>query len=395
MTYILRETGTAADLDALNNAWLQEETFVFMPSKSSVDEADVLGVLEHLPVAMRSEHFILLTSGSTGLPKMVVGARSRAEALAQQLHIQQNSEAVSAAILALPLSYCYSFVNQWLWSRVHERDVVYTKGLGDPAALQNVLATAESTMLCFVGSQLGMLLPGWGSAVFPNVLRVHFAGGRFPQQHLGVLTERFPNAKIYNNYGCAEAMPRLTLRPAEAHPEASNIGWPLDGIELSIGENGNLRFRSPFGAVAQQIGDQFEVLDQSGWMETGDLAVQEPDGSIRLLGRSNEVFKRFGEKVSLSALLDTVRSAGWIAGAHFVTKEDSQGETGYVLVLEGAPENATVRQILRAFRASYSRSLWPLAIESVDSIPLLGNGKIDALALAYQTDSVTHWKNRI
>jgi acyl-CoA synthetase (AMP-forming)/AMP-acid ligase II len=395
MAYILRETGTHADLAALDKAWSRNETFLFMPPKSPIEETDVLTLLDGLPTKMQVDHFILLTSGSTGRPKLVVGARSRAEALARQLHIEQDSDDVENAIMALPLSYCYSFVNQWLWARTHGRNVVYTNGLADPTALRDALTTARSSMLCLVGSQLSLLTSGWGDEVFFNVHRLHFAGGRFPYQHFDVLAARFPNARIYNNYGCAEAMPRLTLRLAESQSDSFNIGWPLDGIELSIGEQGNLRFRSPFSAVAQETGSGFEVLDQLEWTDSGDLAECQPDGSYRLLGRSNEVFKRFGEKVSLSALLETVRTAGWDPPAQFITKEDTQGEIGYVLVLEGSPKDTMIRQILKAFRTLHPRALWPLAIESVEHIPLLANGKIDAQSLAQQSNSVTHWKNRI
>ena len=71
-------------------------------------------------------------------------------------------------------------------------------------------------MICLIGAQVPLLIEYYAGHVFSGVIRVHFAGGRFPAERLGDLHQIFPNAQIFNNYGCAEALPRLTLRPAEA-----------------------------------------------------------------------------------------------------------------------------------------------------------------------------------
>jgi acyl-CoA synthetase (AMP-forming)/AMP-acid ligase II len=130
------------------------------------------------------------------------------------------------------------------------------------------------------------------------------------------------------------------------------------------------------------------------WVLSGDLGEPMDDGGWRLLGRANEVFKRYGEKISLPRLLTTVKSH-WSGDAVFYQEVDPNGEQACVLVLSPEPDKQEVRQILMAFRNNHSRPHWPLRIESLEQMPLLPSGKIDTLALAEARGKQLHWRQRI
>jgi acyl-CoA synthetase (AMP-forming)/AMP-acid ligase II len=353
-----------------------------------VDEA-----LEQLPERLRQDHFVLLTSGSTGRPKLIVGDRSRAERLARVLHTAQDNDVAARTVVALPLSYSFAFVNQWVWATVHERELVPTVGLGDPTALGRALAGAREAMLCLVGVQSTLMLAAFEGRVFEGVTRLHFAGGPFPQSRLPTLRRMFPHAAMTNNYGCAEAMPRLTIRTADAHELATNVGRPLPGIELRADDAQLLHFRSVYGAVAVFEGGRLREIGAEDWVPSGDLAEREGDGTWRLLGRAGEVFKRHGEKVSTVQVLETVGEV-WAAQAATYLDRDRCGEPGYVLVLAPAPSQVRLRALLRTIRDHHMRSQWPLRVEGRDTLPRLANGKLDVTTLAVQTGSVL-WDQRL
>ncbi|WP_295393313.1 class I adenylate-forming enzyme family protein [uncultured Thiodictyon sp.] len=390
----LTDVELSQDIGCLDRAWAADATFALVPARSSVPREWVMDALRRLPEPWRQGHFALLTSGSTGQPKLIVGLRQRAEALARLLDQVQSGAAAAATVVALPLTYCYAFVNQWLWSRVLGRRLILTQGFGEPESLRVVLAQARDTMLCLVGAQVPLLRRGMPDAVFPGVVRLHFAGGAFPQEHLDFLSDRFPNALIFNNYGCAEAMPRLTLRGAAASEQGANIGWPLPGIALTAGADGRLLFRSPFAAVGVVDAAGIHAFSPDEWVESGDLAVPTADGSWVLSGRSNEVFKRYGEKVSLAQLIGSVRLV-WVGEAAFYRETDRQGEQGAVLVLAPSPSADELRRVLSALRAEYPRPHWPLRIEGADVLPRLPSGKIDNLRLAALERRAIVWKQRI
>lgn len=391
---IIREQSVQEDVEHLREAWAQPETFVYIPRKSELSLEDIQAMLATLPEAMHTEHFILLTSGSTGQPKFVVGLRQRSEALARILHKEQDSESIQETVLALPLTYCYAFVNQWLWADVHQRTIRVTEGFARPEAFRSTLHAARDAMLCLVGVQVPLLERYFAQDVFPGITRLHFAGGRFPQEKLDDVHRLFPNAEIYNNYGCAEAMPRLSIRRGNEANEAGNIGFPLEGIAFRTDESGALLFQSPYGAVAFIDQDGFHAISPEDWVATGDIAEANEDGTWSLLGRANEVFKRHGEKISLSRILKTI-NAHWHGQAAFFREPDKYGEEGHVLVLAPEADDAQVRTLLRALRTSHPRAHWPLRVESTSAIPMLQNGKVNTLALPDMEGKQIHWYQRI
>ena len=129
---IIKETAGPETARALDQAWSAPETFALLPTKTSLTAEWVEQALEAIPSELRSGHFCLFTSGSTGDPKMVVGERRRSEKLARVLHTVQDSEPVKETIGTLPLSYCFAFVNQWLWSRVSQRKIDSHSRIGTP-----------------------------------------------------------------------------------------------------------------------------------------------------------------------------------------------------------------------------------------------------------------------
>jgi acyl-CoA synthetase (AMP-forming)/AMP-acid ligase II len=389
---ILREQ--EATPERLVEAWSVGATFTLLPERIPLSTKQVDDALGLLPEDYLLDHFVLLTSGSTGMPKFVIGAKRRAEALAEVIHDKQSLADVRETIVALPLIYSYAFVNQFVWGTVLNRPVRLTPGLADGPALVSALAGARDAMLCLTGAQLPLLARAAGQAAFPGIIRLNFAGGRFPQEALATLTTMFPNATVFNNYGCAEALPRLTCRPANAAAEAADIGWVLPGIELRVGTDDALEFRSPFGAVGLVESETFRRVDASDWLATGDLGAPGDGGRWRLLGRRGDVFKRYGEKVSLPSLLGTVLQA-WGGEAAFHLDRDRSGEPAHVLTLAPVPSMEQVRTILGAIKKGYPRAAWPLRIIGTAQIPKLPNGKFDLTALSRIDDAVEVWKQHL
>ena len=386
--------GAPDGIRALRSHWEAGETFAYIPAKSPVSSSWVARCLSYLPEEYRNGHFCLLTSGSTGTPKLVVGRKERSERLATVLHQVQQSEPVQETIVSLPLTYCYAFVNQWLWSHVMGRRLIATPGFGQPDVVLGALQNAVDAMLCLVGPQAALLEQMFGGKSFPGIIRLHFAGSRFPQERIPLLRKMFPNATIFNNYGCAEAMPRLTLRAADDGDDARDIGLPLPGVQLKSSESGDLLFLSDYRCVAQIDAAGFRAIADEEWVPSGDLAQQRDDSHWQLLGRRGEVFKRYGEKIAVPQILATVNEH-WKGQVAYYRDEDGAGEDGYVLVLCPIPAEDDVRLLLRALRTSHPRSHWPLRIESTASLPLLANGKVNGLALRDIEGKSLHWRQRI
>ena len=391
---VLREDTLRHGLDQLTACWRNGQPFVLMPAKTAVTDDWLAHALSTLPAQALEGHFAMLTSGSSGDPKLVLCEMARAEALARTLQIVQSNADVASAIVTLPLTYSFAFVNQWVWAQVHGRPLVQTTGLADPAELRRVLLDAKKAMLCLVGVQVPLLLQYFAGQTFHGVSRIHFAGGRFPQEQLSALAALFPKAQVYNNYGCAEAMPRLTVRPADASSDPADVGPALPGVEIRCDDEGALVFRSVYGAVGIVEQGRFSPIGADTWVRSGDLAEPTPEGHWRLTGRLSEVFKRHGEKISLPTILGTM-AAVWPGQVAAYRELDRLGEDGWVLALAPVADDAQVRSLLVALRKHHPRAHWPLRIEGHATLPMLSNGKTDLLSLPMHPCATILWRQPI
>jgi len=393
--YIINESDVSKDISKLDTAWSGPDSFILVPEHGRFNREWVENTINNVPPKLIYNHFGLITSGSTGQPKLVLGSKERSEKLVEVIHNSQNNEPVTETILTLPLSYCYAFVNQWLWSRVKKRRLITCEGFARPDKLKEALSITKNGMLCLVGAQIPLFSHYFGDNIsFPGVIRLNFAGGRFPQEKMEQIKKCFPNAQIYNNYGCTEAMPRLTIRRLEESEDASNIGKPILGVKMKAGSTEEILFRSPYRAVAFYDKGSFRLLGDDEWVSSGDIGEQNANGYWYIKGRSNEVFKRYGEKISLSMLQKTVLEH-WHGEAEFYREKDASGEEGHVLVLSPGASEGQIRQILLAFRHNYPRTHWPSRIESTNTLPLLSNGKVDKSSLNVIEYKKIHWRQNI
>ncbi len=396
LTFLFDE-GIVKSSIKLNALWEQSKTFVILPSKFKDAQNSILEALKALPLSLHKDHFILLTSGSTGAPRLVIGSKLRAQKLVNVLFEVQQCQILENIIGTLPLSYSFGLINQWLLAKEEKLQFVPSEGLASPKIFFEILSCAPNSMLCMIGAQVELLRQTVGAhQQFPLVKRIHFAGGLFPQLSLPYLNQIFPNAIIFNNYGCVEAMPRLAIRLSGESLDPHNIGKPLPGIELYSDLDQKLQFKSPYSAIAVIDQGRVHFIDQQDWTATGDLGLENPDGTWTLLGRENAVFKRYGEKVSLSEIESKLKQ-NWDSSMSFYREKDRHGEDGYVIVLSPHPSKDQVVNFLQSIRNALSKPLWPLALASLNEIPKLPSGKPDVLKLAQlvERDGQTHWRHRL
>ncbi|MEM8731940.1 MAG: AMP-binding protein, partial [Pseudomonadota bacterium] len=369
---ILTDQTTPDFLDRLDRAWQPgTESFALLPAQFDLGPDWVARALDHLPAELRRDHVLLTTSGSTGAPQLLVASRARAEAMADAIAQRQDVTRSHTAIVTLPLSYCFSFVNQWVLARRLGIKVVLA-GFSDPVDLARVWSDTDRGMLCLVAAQVP-LLAAMGQAQFPKIETVAFAGSPFPWGQAAVLAQRFPEARFFDNYGCAEAMPRLTVREVTAEvfagevPRPGRLGPPLPGITLGTSKDAELMFQSPYAALGAATPDGYEAFSTDAWIGTGDSASCDAAGQWWLGGRLAEVFKRHGEKVSLLRLRATIEGV-WTNPFALRPARDRSGEPGVQLLLAGEADRAQARQVLQRIRAAHPRAHWPLQILRVERL---------------------------
>jgi long-chain acyl-CoA synthetase len=199
----------------------------------------------------------------------------------------------------------------------------------------------------------------------------------------GAVHEAF-GLELVQGYGLTETAGTVTLEPA-ARLRPGSVGRPLPGVELQLVENGEpvepgdrgevwIRAPSVFAGYLDDPAATAEVLVTGGWCRSGDIGIQDDDGSLYLVGRSKDLINVSGFNVypaEVEAVLEQhagIRAAVVVGEPHALTGECV---VAYVIAPGGLdPDDVTAHCQQRL-----SRYKVPVSMHLVDRLPLTNIGK--------------------
>lgn len=276
----------------------------------------------------------------------------------------------------------------------------------DPAVILELFEAERGTVMLSVPTMLIRMLDhadvarrdlhSWrlttlgGAPVPPELVRR-------AQQMLGV--------KVAIGFGQTEASPYIThTLPDDPHPDwNSTVGRPLPGTEvkivdaatnatLPVGTVGEICARGPGIMLAYFDNPRAtaEVLDDEGWLHTGDLGSMDASGYCRIQGRLKDMIIRGGENIYPREIEDILFTHSAVAGVAVVgAKDDEWGEAvaAFVQVRAGhVTDEAELDSFCRHHMASYKV---PRIWRFVDQFPQTASGKIQKFLLRQQLSSRT------
>lgn len=333
---------------------------------------------------------ILFTSGTSGEPRAVqlslANIEANTAAVSEALHFHKATE----QFLFLPLSYSFGLLGQLLPAVATGVTTHLLDSFIDarPYFLMDKDSEGPSGMWSGVSSQWSALLKMIEvNAPFPKVTHIISAGSRLDPVLKKRLREVFPGAVLSNNYGLTEASPRILSMTSDDPAFFQDVtGYPVRGIRTRIAKSGELEASGPqvmlgyLGAKEKTS----EVLS-GGWLMTGDRAEIGVAGLVTIHGRSDDLVKISGERVSPNEVEAVVLNLGWTSEVSVVPIEDPIYGTRLVLFLGGEllPEVEKKKDIelLRLLRGVLSSAKVPARIVRIAVLPRTINGKMDRKAL--------------
>jgi O-succinylbenzoic acid--CoA ligase len=146
-------------------------------------------------------------------------------------------------------------------------------------------------------------------------------------------------------------------------------GKVLEGVEIEI-RGGKICIKGPVLASSISL--------NNGWYETSDLGEYE-NNQLVVLGRSDDVIISGGENLSLSAVENSLGIAfPDIQFAAFAVEDPRWGQSLQIAVV-GMISDAQIVEYLEKELGSFAK---PKGIHHMNSLPLLGIGKVDRMSLA-------------
>ena len=178
---------------------------------------------------------------------------------------------------------------------------------------------------------------------------------------------------LYEVWGMSELTGPATVVPMDDH-QAPSIGRPMPGVEVRLGEDGELLVRGGNVMVGyyKEPGKTSEMIDAEGWVHSGDIAEPGPNGQFRIIDRKKElIITSAGKNISPANLESLAKSSPIIGQA--VAVGDARNFISLLVVLDPqvAPAWAKARGIGATTMAELAED--PTVIEEVRRALTAGN----------------------
>lgn len=338
--------------------------------------------------------YVLYTSGSTGIPKGVVGYHRALidyiENLDSVLHITNET--------------IFANQNPFYWDACL-KDVFLTLKCGAtnwivpkeyfmfPIKLVEYLNEHKVNTLCWVVSALTIVSSfNTFESVMPKYLKtIVFGGEVFPIKQFNIWKSTFPNVDFYNMYGPAEATGVQCYYHATRmfeNNEVIPIGKPFNNIEIllldsnkevkdgKVGEmcihgsclthgyyNNKEKTKEVF--VQNPLNNEFNDYIY----RTGDLAYKDNNGNYVFVSRQDYQIKHMGQRIELGEIESNVEAVEGIRDCCCIFIHENKK---IVLFYTGT---ISKRDLTKELRNSLPRYMLPNSIIQLDMLPLTTNGK--------------------
>ncbi len=364
--------------------------------------------------------YLIYTSGTTGEPKAVeISQRSLVNLLAaMQTSPGFGPEDVFLAVT--PISFDIAALELFLPIICGGTAVIASREEArDPYLLAKAIRDSNCTVMqATPATWRTLLLSGWNNAgkssdgSSSRMKRILCGGEALPRELANRLLTT--GAELWNMYGPTEttiwSLIHRVQQGTKSEEDRVSIGRPIANTKayvldeqrqpLPIGVPGEL-FLGGVGLAKgyrgrpRQTADRFMTIDSVGGLllyRTGDLAVRRADGTIEVLGRTDNQVKVRGYRVELEAVEAAVLRHPHVAAAVARAWPESTGGSRLSVYIVANDESiAPGLADMRAFLgSSLPESMIPSDVIPLPAIPLTPHGKVDRAGLPAPGARGTH-----
>jgi fatty-acyl-CoA synthase len=345
---------------------------------------------------------IQYTSGTTGSPKGAMlthrGLVNNGMAIGLALKVTEEDRICAP----VPLYHCFGSVIGGMVSCVNGAALILPSPQFEALATLQAVERERATTLYGVPTMYVAELehPRFESFDLSSLRKGVMSGAPCPIELMKRVGERMHMERMTIPYGQTESSPVITMASVDDPFErrVMTVGAALANTEvrivnpktretLPVGEQGELSTRG-YLVMKGYDGDPkgtAKVVDDEGWLYTGDLAVMHPDGYVSFKGRSKDTIIRGGENIYPREVEDYLHTHPKVADVHVVgLPHEKLGETVLAWIQLKTGEQATVEEIQAFCRGKIAYFKIPQYIRFVEGFPMTVSKKVQKFLMREQ-----------
>jgi non-ribosomal peptide synthetase component E (peptide arylation enzyme) len=348
--------------------------------------------------AVEEVGFLITTTGTTGLPKLIEHRIAAREIWTAKSHVRNWNLGPDDCVLAIaPLAGAAGGTPAYVTAPVGGAKIALEYQYRGEETL-DFMAREKVTLLALVPTQLARLLELPLDKYDLSSLRIlKSAGGYLPPPLAKEAEERF-GCPILGTYGTQDTG-SISGVPIDASEEQryTTVGRLHPGIEIKIlddsgtpvkpGDVGTIWFKGPGNSIGYYKDIEktmSEAFDKDGFATPGDLVTLMDDDYIKIMGRKKNIIIRGGQNIYPKEIEDYLLSHKKVTNTAIVPMPDPQmGERACAFVTLKKGEQFTFEEMIDYLKTKKIAPFkLPERLEILDALPLVGeSGKIDNKAM--------------
>ena len=339
------------------------------------------------------------TGGTTGLAKGAMLTHGNLVANMQQARACLSQpgpdgqpllrEGQEVMIAPLPLYHIYAFTANCMCMMVTGNHNVLITNPRDIAGFIKELGKWRFSALLGLNTLFVALMdhPEFKKLDFSR-LKLTNSGGTALVKATAERWKQLTGCGIVEGYGLTETSPIACTNPYGDRTRLGTVGIPVpgttlkvindDGVEQALGERGELCIKGPqiMKGYWQQDAATAEVLDAEGWFKTGDVAVIDPDGFVRIVDRKKDMIIVSGFNVYPNEIEDVVMAHPKVANCAVIGVPDERSGEAVKLFVVAREAGVSVEELKAYCKENFTGYKVPKHIVLRDSLPMTPVGKI-------------------
>ncbi|WP_232250919.1 class I adenylate-forming enzyme family protein [Janthinobacterium sp. 1_2014MBL_MicDiv] len=333
---------------------------------------------------------LIYTTGTTGQAKGVMLTHRNLLFIAAVSSTLRGLTSSDRAYGVLPISHVYGLASVALGT-LYAGAALYLVPRFSVDGLLSSLKDDALTIVQGVPAMYAKLLQTLGGpdTPLPTRLRFAYAGGSPLAPSLKRDVEKLLGTALHNGYGMTESSPTISQTRLESPRPDDSVGTPIPGVEVRVvsfegvdvapGEAGELWMRGPnvMAGYYREPAMTAAAMRDGGWLNTGDMARQEADGALFIVGRTKELIIRSGFNVYPLEVETALNAHPSVIQSAVVGRTLDDGNEDVVAYVELDSRQSTTAAELQAWLAqTLSPYKCPSAIIVMEALPAAATGKI-------------------